>query len=174
MMRWWQWGFLAGMILSVLGCGGQSGKVDLDQYMGEMRAKPTGKIESLPEFKPYEAFAYQAAGMRSPFEPPVILKSGNQQINSNVKPDLAREKGFLEQFDIESISLVGSISNEDGLWGLVRSSEGVHRVKEGDYLGRNHGRIDYIDEQELRVIEIIPAGNDLWIERPRSLILGGQ
>ena len=174
MMKRWQWGFLAGVMLSVAGCGGQSGKTDIDQYMREMRARPTGKIEPLPEFKPYEMFAYQAAGMRSPFEPPVILNSNSHQINSNVKPNLTREKSFLEQFDIESISLVGSISNEDGLWGLVRTSEGVHRVKAGDYMGRNHGRIDYIDEQELRVIEIIPAGDNLWIERPRSLILGGQ
>ncbi|AMO57875.1 pilus assembly protein PilP [Endozoicomonas montiporae] len=173
-MKGWQWSVLVAAMLSVLGCGGQTGKSDLDQYMKEMRARPTGKIEPLPEFKPYEAFAYRAAGMRSPFELPVVLKANLQQLNKNVKPDLNRDKDYLEQFDIESISLVGSISNEDGLWGLVRSSEGVHRVKVGDYMGRNHGRIDYIDERELRVLEIVPAGEDFWIERPRSLVLGGQ
>ena len=173
-MKSLQYTFLAAVALFLAGCGGQSGKADLDIYMKEMRAKPSGKIEPLPEFKPYKAFSYKAAGMRSPFEPPVALKANSRQINSNVKPVLDRNRGFLEQFDIESMSLVGSISNEDGLWALVRSSEGVHRVKVGDYLGRNHGRIDYIDEQELRITEIIPAGADLWIERPRSLLLDSR
>lgn len=168
------WASLVAVAVFLAGCGGQSGNVDLDQYMKDMRTKPSGRIDPLPEFKPYEAFSYKATGMRSPFEPPVTLKANNRQIDSNVEPDMGRERGFLEQFDIESISLVGSISNEDGLWGLVRSSEGVHRVKVGDYLGRNHGRIDYIDEQEVRIIEIIPAGVDLWIERPRSLVLDSQ
>ena len=92
MMKALRWLFLASSALLVAGCGGQSGKADLDQYMKEMRAKPSGKIEPLPEFKPYEAFSYKASGMRSPFEPPVVLKATNREINSDVKPDLNREK----------------------------------------------------------------------------------
>ena len=54
-----------------------------------------------------------------------------------------------------------------GFWGLLHGKEGVHRVKVGDYLGRNHGRITYIDDKELRVTEIVPAGPKYWVERPR-------
>ncbi|OED43238.1 pilus assembly protein PilP [Endozoicomonas sp. (ex Bugula neritina AB1)] len=162
------------MALYLTGCGGQSGISDLDQYMNEVKSKPSGNIKPLPTFNPYEAFTYSASAIRSPFEPPVALSVNQREINSNVKPDTAREKELLEEFDIESISLVGSISNDEGFWGLVRSSQGVHRVKVGDYMGRDHGRIDYIQDGELRLIEIIPAGADLWVERPRSLVLEYQ
>ena len=170
-MRLLHWMAIALINILLVGCAEQSSIADLDQFVAQMRAKPSGKIEALPEFKPYEAFTYRASGLRSPFEPPVSLKNNNREINSNVRPDFDRPKQFLEQFDIESFELVGSISNGEGLWGLVRSEAGVYMVKEGDYLGRNHGRIDYIDEEEIRVIEIVPAGAEIWIERPRSMIL---
>ena len=170
-MRFYHWISIVLLHFLLAGCAEQSDIADLDQFMAQMRAKPSGKIEALPEFKSYEAFTYGASGMRSPFEPPISLKNKKREINGNVRPDFDRPKGFLEQFDIESFELVGSISNENGLWGLIRSEEGVHMVKEGDYLGRNHGRIDYIDEEEIRIIEIVPAGAEVWIERPRNMIM---
>ncbi|KEQ18933.1 pilus assembly protein PilP [Endozoicomonas numazuensis] len=159
----------AGVVLA--GCSGNSGFSDLDQYMAEMKAKPSGRIEPLPTFTPYEAFTYRASGLRSPFEPPIKVKASDREFNSNVKPDNSRVKQYLEQFDIETFALVGSISNDDGLWGLIRGDDGIHRVRVGDYLGKNHGRITYIDDSELRIIEIVPAGSEVWIERPRSLRL---
>ncbi|WP_252176560.1 pilus assembly protein PilP [Endozoicomonas sp. 4G] len=153
------------------GCSGNTGFSDLDQYMAEMKAKPSGTVEPLPTFTPYEAFTYRASGLRSPFEPPIKLKVSDRSLNSNVKPDNRRTRQYLEQFDIETFALVGSISNDDGLWGLVRGDDGIHRVRVGDYLGKNHGRITYIDDSELRIVEIVPAGSNLWIERPRSLRL---
>ncbi|WP_448217996.1 pilus assembly protein PilP [Endozoicomonas sp. 2B-B] len=156
---------------TLLGCSGNSGFSDLDQYMAEMKSKPSGRIEPLPTFTPYEAFTYSASGLRSPFEPPVKLQASDRALSSNVKPDNGRARQYLEQFDIETFALVGSISNDDGLWGLIRGDDGIHRVRVGDYLGKNHGRITYIDDSELRIIEIVPAGSDVWIERPRSMRL---
>lgn len=153
------------------GCiGGYSSSFqDLDAYMREMRAKPSGSIEPLPDFQPYEAFTYSASSTRSPFEPPVRISNATRESNSKVRPDFERQKQYLEQFEADSFSLVGSISNDDGLWGLIRGAEGIHRVKVGDYLGQNHGRITYIDEEELRMVELIPAGPAFWVERPRTL-----
>lgn len=173
-MRFYHWIGIVLLGFLLAGCAEQGGISDLDQYMAQMRAKPAGRIEALPEFKPYEAFTYRASGMRSPFEPPISLKNSNLEINSNVRPDFDRPRQFLEQYDIESFELVGSISNEKGLWGLIRSEQGVHMVKEGDYLGKNHGRIDHIDEEEIRIIEIVPAGAEIWIERPRNMVLDQQ
>ncbi|MRI32135.1 pilus assembly protein PilP [Endozoicomonas sp. OPT23] len=161
---------ISALLLS--GCfTGSSGYSDLDQYMAEIKAKPSGRIEPLPIFTPYEAFAYRASGLRSPFEPPIKIKSSDREFNSNVRPDEGRVKQYLEQFDIEVFAMVGSISNDDGLWGLVKGTDGIHRVKVGDYLGKNHGRITYIDDSELRIIEIVPAGSEVWIERPRTMRL---
>ena len=40
----------------------------LRQQIAEIKARPGGRIEPLPEVKPYESFAYPDAGQRSPFE----------------------------------------------------------------------------------------------------------
>ena len=166
--------------LMLLGCSavvlsgcfdGRQGYQDIDAYMAEMKARPVGNIEPLPQFRPYEAFTYQASALRSPFDQPVKVALSLQQMNSNIRPNPNRVKQYLERFEMDSFRLVGSISNDDGLWGLVRGTDGVHRVKVGDYIGRSHGRITYIDEQELRVVEIVPAGPKYWIERPRILQL---
>ncbi len=142
---------------------------DLDEYITEARSRPTGKIEPLPEFRSYEVFTYSASAKRSPFQPPIKVKHNLDNASSNIKPDDSRAREYLEQFEIDSFSMVGSISNEAGLWGLVRGEDGIHRVKVGDYLGRNHGRITFIDSSEMRVMEIVPAGPGFWVERPRAI-----
>jgi len=48
---------------------------------------------------------------------------------------------------------------------------GVYRMKVGDYLGRNHGRIVSISDSQVDVVEIVPDGEGTWLERPRSISL---
>ena len=54
---------------------------------------------------------------------------------------------------------------------LIFGADSVHRVKVGDYLGRNHGRITGIEENRVDVVEIVPDGEGGWLERPRTLSL---
>ncbi len=158
--------------LIVSGCDGRGGFSDLQAYMDEVRARPKGEIEPLPTFQPYESFTYSAAALRSPFQPPVKLEMADRQKGSkDVKPDEARTKQFLEGFNIETFVMVGTLANDSGAFALVSGAGGVHRVRVGDYLGRNHGRILAIDESRVDVIEIVPDGEGGWLERPRSLSL---
>ncbi|VXC61532.1 Type IV pilus biogenesis protein PilP [Pseudomonas sp. 9AZ] len=159
-------------IVMVSGCGGGGDFSDLQSYMDEVRARPKGEIEPLPKFQPYESFAYSAAALRSPFQPPVKLEVADRQKGSkDIKPDETRTKQFLEGFNIESFVMVGTLANDTGSFALVNGAGGVHRVRVGDYLGRNHGRILGIDESKIDVIEIVPDGEGGWLERPRSLSL---
>jgi type IV pilus assembly protein PilP len=158
--------------LSLSGCLGGDDFSDLQVYMDEVRARPQGSIEPLPKFQPYEAFTYSAAALRSPFQPPVKVDITRQQKGSkDIKPDETRVKQFLEGFNIETFEMVGTLSRDGGAYGLVRGAGGVHRVRVGDYLGRNHGRIVSVDEAKIDVIEIVPDGEGGWLERPRSLTL---
>ena len=55
-------------------------------------------------------------------------------------------------------------------WALITESNGsVHRVRVGNYLGQNHGRIVSISDTNVNVVEIVPDGQGGWIERPRSV-----
>lgn len=162
-----------GLGLALLsGCGGATDFDDLRAYMDEERAKPKGSIEPLPSFLPYEAFTYSAASLRHPFQPPMKIDLAQRQRGSkDVRPDEARIKQFLEEFNIENFVMVGTLTNGAGKYALIKGGDGVHRVKVGDYLGRNHGRIVEISEAEVDVLEIVPDGEGGWLERPRSLTL---
>lgn len=160
------------LFFMVSGCGRGADLSDLQAYMNEVRARPKGAIEPLPKFQPYESFTYSAASMRNPFQPPVKLDLASRPKGSpDVKPDESRAKQFLEDFNIETFQMVGTLSNDGAVFALISGASGVHRVRVGDYLGRNHGRILAIDEAKIDVVEIVPDGEGGWLERPRSLPL---
>lgn len=160
-------------VVAVLaGCGTGNDFQDLQAYMDEVRARPKGSIEPLPIFQPYEAFTYSASLLRSPFQPPLKIELAQRQKGSkDIKPDESRVRQYLEGFNIEIFEMVGTLTNETGIYALVSGAGGVHRLKVGDYLGRNYGRVVNIGESAIEVVEIVPDGEGGWLERPRTLTL---
>jgi type IV pilus assembly protein PilP len=146
---------------------------DLDDFMAQVRTEPQGVIAPIPIFKTYQAFRYNAAAMRSPFEVPVKIREiANLSMSSDVKPNKNRAKELLENFNIEAISMVGTLERRGIVWALVDDGKGsIHQVLGGNYLGKNHGRIVDIRHDSMALIEIIANGPDSWIERPRTLKL---
>jgi len=162
---------LAGLAV-LAGCNNDSGFEDLDAYMNEVRLRPPGKIEPTPTFKPNETFTYNASDLRSPFSRQVRVDQAERQKGSrNVRPDPNRVKQYLEGFNIEQFEMVGTIANASGSYALLRGAGGVHRLKVGDYLGRNDGRIVAIGATQVDVVEIVPDGEGAWLERPRTIPL---
>ena len=53
--------------LSVAGCGGESHQ-DLRAWMQEQGKGVKGKLDPLPQVKPYEPFAYNAFDLPDPFQ----------------------------------------------------------------------------------------------------------
>ncbi len=148
---------------------------DLRDYMEEVRARPAPPIEPLPEFKSYQAFAYGAATMRSPFERPVDVKQVRPQGDPDLKPDTDRVKEYLEQFPIGDLKMVGTLERNGNIWALVRDPEGsVHRVSQGDFMGMNHGEIQSISEQQIELEEIVSDGAGGWLKRARTVRLASQ
>lgn len=161
--------------LLLSGCSGSGEFKDLQAFMDEVESRPKGQIEPLPEFLPYQAFAYGAGDMRSPFEPPQKIQPVDRRAAStNVKPDLARVKQYLEQFSIGQLRMVGTLSREASLYALIQDSNGgVHRVQNGDYMGSDHGRVRGINENQIELIEIVSDGTGGWVQRARTLTIGG-
>ena len=149
---------------------------DLDAFMEEKRARPGGIIAPIPTFKAYEAFAYSATQLRSPFDRPIEVREITQlQAISSIQPDDDRPKEFLEQFTFDSLAMVGTLERGEQEWTLVRDPEGgIHRVSLGNYLGRNHGKIVEMTDSYVAVVEIVSDGTeDGWVERPRTIELSG-
>ena len=150
---------------------------DLDALMAEKRARPGGVIEPIPTFKAYEAFAYAATTLRSPFDRPVDIRQlAALSARAALRPDDHRPKEYLERFTLDSLLMVGSLERGGQDWTLIRDPEGgIHRVRVGNFLGRDHGRIAEMGDTFIAVIEIVPDGTeDGWVERPRTIELSGM
>lgn len=167
--KWW---CVLMLLVGLGGCGSSSDVGDLDAFMSEVRGRPSGNIEPTPQFRSYEAFTYDASSLRSPFQPFLKIDLMSRQKGSReVKPDPARTKQFLEGFNIEQFEMVGTLANDTGIFALLRGAGGVYRVKVGDFLGRNDGRIVNINDTQVDVVEIVPDGEGAWLERPRTIPL---
>lgn len=147
---------------------------DLDNFMADKLARPGGVIEPIPTFKAYEAFAYAATTMRSPFDRPVeVRKVASLGARAAIKPDPQRPREFLEQFTLDSLQLVGKLERGGQTWSLIKDPDGgIHRVQRGSFLGRDHGSVVDMGETFLSLVEIVSDGTtEGWVERPRTLEL---
>ena len=155
---------LAGLILG--GCSG--GKSDLQNWIDTTKKKPGGRIQPLPEVKPYETFVYGESNMRSPFQP----QGPNALNGQSLRPSSRRNREFLEGFSLDTLKMVGTFKVGNQFYGLVQSKDGlVHKVQPGNYLGQNDGKVTEITGGKISLLEIIPDGLGGYIERPASLAL---
>lgn len=145
---------------------------DIVDFIEESKRKQPGKVKALPVYSPYKPYVYNATQLRNPFEPPALVEKKVLAASSNVKPDLDRQKQRLENFEFSSLRMVGTIKKRGVLWALIQDPEGsIERVKPGYYLGKNHGRITEMNNQNIDVVEIVPNGLDGWLERPNIITL---
>ena len=157
----------AAVLVTVAGCSNDAD--ELRAQIAEIKSRPGGRIEPLPEVKPYETFAYPSADQRSPFEPGVAASLAGP---NSIRPDVSRPREFLEQFSLDTLRMVGTLRLSGRTYGLVQTRDGlVHRVLPGNHLGQSDGRITTIEEGKISLVEIVPDGMGGFIERPAALAL---
>ena len=157
------------VIASFVAAGCSGGQSDLQKWIAETKQRPGGRIQALPEVKPYETFVYGASGMRSPFQPQGPSAAAG---SANLRPNSRRNREFLEGFSLDTLKMVGTFKLGTYFYGLVQSKDGlVHKVQPGNYLGQNDGKVTNINGSKISLVEIIPDGLGGYIERPASLAL---
>jgi len=155
---------------------------DLESFTDEVMARPGGHINPIPEIKPYEAYAYQCgeAKCRDPFrlfyqkvQPEVTDESFDDGLTEEMEREIRnRKREELEQFELDSLRMVGTLENTDNNWGIILDPDGtVHRVKVGNYLGQNIGKIINIFEDRIELREIIQDSRGRWEEREAAIAL---
>ncbi|MFW2405390.1 MAG: pilus assembly protein PilP [Gammaproteobacteria bacterium] len=150
----------------VVACGGDMS--DLQEYIAEVKQRPGGRIEPLPQIKPYETFRYRADNMRSPFMPDQREASSGKPTGPT--PIENRNKEYLEQFPLDTLSMVGTLAREGKTYGLLQTADGlVHRVIPGNYVGQNDGRIVNIDDSGIQVEELVPDGIGGFFKRTAEI-----
>jgi type IV pilus assembly protein PilP len=158
------------MCLGVTACTGESHS-DLRQFVKESDNMRPGKIPPLPEVKPYEPFNYTAAELIDPFRPRKI-EPPRAAGGSGVAPDLNRRREPLEAFPLESLRMVGTLEQNKQIFALVKAPDNsLYRLRAGNYLGQDFGRIVGISESAIKLREILQDSAGNWEEKEQVLLL---
>ncbi|MCT8175194.1 pilus assembly protein PilP [Variovorax sp. CY25R-8] len=167
--------WLAMATLGLSACG-DSDQEDLQRWMVEQRAQVKPSISPIAEPKKFTPQAYTEASSFEPFNmlklTQALRRESNQPGNSDlIAPELARRKEALEAFPLDSMAMVGTMNRSGQPIALVKVDKLLYKVRIGEYLGLNYGRITRINESEVALREIVQDAAGEWIERAASLQL---
>jgi type IV pilus assembly protein PilP len=141
---------------------------DLTAYMEDVKNNTNNYIEPMPEISPFNHFDYSAQSLRSPFvaPKPEAIQEKMQQMAGCLSPDPRRRKQPLEKYALGDLTMRGTLGELGITWALVEASDkSLHRVSVGQYLGLYNGRITEVNQENIKVIELIPDGAGCWVER---------
>ena len=159
----------AGVVAAALSaCGGPDD--DLRSYIDEVKARPGGRIEPLEPYQPAPTFVYEPGTRRSPFMPDAPQRRLSNDPNAVEGPDRNRPREHLENFPLDTLRMVGTLADRRASFALVQTNDGlVHRVRVGEHMGQNFGRVVSISESEIQLVEIISDGLGGYLERPAAI-----
>jgi type IV pilus assembly protein PilP len=161
-------------VLSLSACGGD-GLDDIREFVKNAHADKKPKVEPLPELKVQETFAYSPEKLADPFTA-VNLKplpgDDATKAGGGSRPDPNRRKEPLEDYPLETLKMVGTLSRGNQVWAVIQAGDGtVHRAKTGEHLGQNFGMITRITDDKISIIELIQGNLGDWAEREANLSL---
>ena len=149
---------------------------DLDKYIASVKDRPADPIPPIPPVKTYTPYEYEGLVGRDPFRHSLKEGSDDERSSSSKsgpRPDFDRPKEYLERYELDTMSMVGTFEKDNSHWVLIRDPEGVvHRVPEGDFMGKNHGHVVRISETQVDLSELISDGAGGWLVREASIALG--
>lgn len=171
-----QFRHVAGMVLVTLMLAACSDSMDdLQKYIESVKARPAEPIPPIPPVKTYAPYVYDGMTGRDPFRQSITEGADDARSSKGTgpRPDFDRPKEYLERYELDTLSMVGTFSKGTNDWALVRDPEGViHRVSVGNYLGKNHGKVVKITSTEVDLSELISDGAGGWLVREASIALG--
>lgn len=160
-------------VAALVSCGGEEHK-ELKQELAEATKDFRGQVPPLPQVRPYEPVPYTAEGIADPFRPDrldVAQSARRENINSKLAEQEKRVKEPLEAYPLESIQMLGTITQEKEVFALVKAGANLYRVRKGMYMGQNFGVITGIDETQISLKELVQDSGGEWVERASTLNL---
>lgn len=142
---------------------------DLEKFVRDSGQGLRGKVEPLPEVKPYEPFQYEAFDLPDPFKPRKLKSASGSGIGA---PDVTRRKEPLEAYELEKLKMVGTLQQGKVTYALIKAPDAsLYRVKPGNYMGTNYGIVTDISDTDVKLTEIVEDSEGEWTERTNTLTL---
>jgi type IV pilus assembly protein PilP len=166
--------FAMAAALALAGCGSDE-YGDLKEELNQLTKDLRGRVDPLPQVRPYEPVPYTAEGQTDPFRPERIEVAGAGRAatasTALIEEQKKRPPEPLEAFPLESIQMLGTITQNKETFALVRAGPNLYRVRKGNYMGQNFGVITDIDEAGISLKELVQDASGDWVERQSSLQL---
>lgn len=136
------------IVLLLCSCSGD--KSDLIKYINDVKSRKAKPIEPIPQFAPLPFFDFpENDNRRNPFKP----VDQKKRIDLNA-PDQKRSKQPLEAFQLDALKFVGTLKEGSEIWALIKQPDGqIVRVRSGNYMGQNYGRIISINNDLIKIEE---------------------
>jgi type IV pilus assembly protein PilP len=156
---------IAAMVIA--SCDSGSKDRELSKYISKIKSRPPRAIDAIPEYKPLPKFSFpEKIVRRNPFMPLVDTRD-----NSRLAPNLNRSKQPLEAYALDSLKFAGILKRGNLIWALVVDSAGkVNRVRVGNYMGKNYGKILRITNKTIELEETVRVGG-LWKKKMTTINL---
>ncbi|WP_306395295.1 pilus assembly protein PilP [Telluria beijingensis] len=155
---------LASGLLAACGDGGVG---ETRAWMKQVEKQTVPKVKALPEPKTFEPYGYDAREAPDPFDQAKLLGEmarAAQAGNAN-QPDLERPKEVLENFPLDTMRMVGTIEKGGVKYALLQVERTLYRVRPGQRIGQNFGRITRVSEGAIEIRESVQDATGDWVER---------
>jgi type IV pilus assembly protein PilP len=144
---------------------------DVNQLILDKKSTGYSVANKISELNKYTPVNYEAFDKKSPFEEYFnenILKSREDSI----KPDLEREKEYLEKFELTQLRITGIIDNKKERKAIIFDGERNHILGIDNYIGNNFGQIKIIESGTITIEEIVKEdGINSWVKKEVMLSL---
>lgn len=152
---------------------------DLHDWMDEQRRQTKPRVKPLSEPKQFIPLPYtgDANDALDPYGSVRLTRALRKDSGAGgsgaalMAAELDRRKEPLEDFPLDTMTMVGSLQQGARRVALVRVNGLLHQVRAGNYLGQNFGRVMQVTESEVVLREIVQDAAGEWIERKASLQL---
>ncbi len=160
----------------ITGCGKNHGVSDLQTFTKKAFENKKPAVDPLPALQPAAVFVYTATEEKDPFNEANLVvqkvKVEDTTDDGENAPDLTRKKEPLEAYPIDALQLVGLLNKSGIDWAIINAPDNtVHRVAEGNYMGKDNGVIVLLQNNLIRVDERVKNSTGKWEDKPVELAL---
>jgi type IV pilus assembly protein PilP len=144
--------------------------------MAEVSKDMHGRVQPIPEIKPFPIVSYDAGDLPEPFNPTKVVPE-KRSGGGGIQPDFDRPREPLEAYPLESLKMVGVMRKNNVLHALIQVDNTVYQVRPGNHMGQSFGVITSINDAQVAVKELVqdPSGQTAdWVERVSTLQLQEQ
>jgi len=162
------------LLATVLAGCSDSDVKEIDNWMDETNRATRVKVDPISEPKTFLPFAYNLREEIDPFDPSKLLTELARAAAADgdkFRPDTSRRKEPLEAFPLDTMRMVGTLKSKGVNYGLLQIDRTVHRVRIGEHVGQNFGKITSVNDDAIGIKETVQDAGGEWVERATKLEL---